>query len=215
MLLEQSRQHRTRFLASRKSLAQFFLRFVERCFLVFPHIAKFGQLCLDLLGRCFGIQCFLKCCNFRAGLPSAAVAIASLVGIPGAVTTTATPTAATESAKAHSHARVALGVHDLADEWFELLPIFIALYLNAFAIALHLSLAKLGGIKISLSRRFRSEETNHGCGSSQDQRMMRFVFHFEIWFQLIKTSVPLIELQSVFETKLRGVSELLEPGFMA
>jgi len=44
---------------------------------------------------------------------------------------------------------------------------------------------------------------------------MRFVFHFEIWVQLIKTSVPLLELQLVFETKSRRLPELLEPGFMA
>src|SRR6185369_11880833 len=118
-------------------------------------------------------------------------------------------------AKTHSHARVTLGIHDLADQWFEFLPIFIALHLNAFAIAFHLPLAELGRIEITLCRRFWSEETNHGCGRSQDQGAMCFVFHFEIWFQLIKTSVPPIELQPVFETKSRGLSELLEPGFMA
>src|SRR5438552_2675394 len=74
-LLEQADQHSTRFLAWRKSLAQFFLRLFERCFLDFPSVAKFGDLCFDLLGRGLVIECLLKFLDLRAGPATGTIAV--------------------------------------------------------------------------------------------------------------------------------------------
>src|SRR5688572_28954241 len=117
-LPEQAGQDSAGFLTRRQGLAQVILRLFERCFLAFPSLAHFGELCLDLVRRSFVVERLLQILDLMTGLVAATVApfaVATLIVTAAIATTTPAAAAPTESTKAHSHARLALGVHYLPD----------------------------------------------------------------------------------------------------
>ena len=85
--------------------------------------------------------------------------------------------AAKTTKSTQAHPSLALGVEDLADERFDLLPIVIALDVHAFAGVIDLPLAHLGGVEVSLGLSGQVNEANHDCDGSQDQSVLCLNFH--------------------------------------